>query len=302
MSRITAALIAAAMLMTSCQSTVTPSPSAAPTATASPTPSRPRFELATYQYGLQTKGKIRVAIQAGVPPLTLPRTGTEAPAGFEPDLARRLATAIFGSSDDPDTHIEWIAVDGGTRLSALTSDGADITIATVPITADTKRVVELSDPYLTAGQRLLVKKANDQIKELADVATGEQTVCAVQGSPGEAEIRRRTNERARILPLATLDFCLRALQIGAADAVVGDEIALLGLVWKQPADLKLTGKAFATTALGIAMKKSVAGDREGFREFIDVTLLAIVADRSWARLYEKDVTPTSGDTRQLPSD
>lgn len=293
-----AAVVAA--LLIACQPQVTPSPTPA---TASPSPTRPRFELSTYEYALQTKGKIRVAVRdAGFPPLTQPRSGSGKMAGFEPDLAREIAKAIFGTTDDPDTHLEWISVDDSTRVSALTSLQADLSIAAIALTDDTKKVIDLSDPYLTVAQRLLVKKTNDQIKEIADVATGENTVCAQQGSRSEEELRKVTNERAKILPLRTFDFCMQALASGAADAVVSDEVQLFGVMTKQPNDFRLAGRPFGAQQLAIGMKKNAAGDRTGFREFVNTALLGIVADRRWARLYETHITPLSGEKKQLPTD
>lgn len=298
-----AAALAALALVVGCQQNVQPSPT--PTTTASPTATRPRFELATYQFALQTKGKIRVAIRSGALPLSdRPTSGNSIgkAQGFEPDLAREIAKAIFGTADDPDGHIEWISVDDSTRVSALTSAQADISMAAIAIADDTRKTIDLSDPYLTLGQRLLVKKSNDQIREIADVATGEQTVCAVKDSNSETELKKITNDRAKILELSTFDFCMQALVSGAADAVVNDEAALLPLVAKQPNDLKLAGKAFATHGLGIGIKKNASGDRQGFLEFVNSTLLALVANRTWAKLYQQDVAPVSGDTKQLPTD
>lgn len=296
-----AALLLAATLAAGCQTTSPPPP---PTPSASPTVARPRFELASYPYALQTKGRIRVAVRAGFPPLA-GEVGGSAPGrmeGFEPDLAREIARGIFGTSDDPDGHIVWVPVDDATRVTALTSGQADIAVAALPIDDAATRTIDLSDAYLTVGRRLLVRTTNDQIREIGDVATGEQTVCARTGSQDESELRKITRDRAKILDLATLDFCLQALATGAADAIVGDEVALMGIVAKRPGELRLVGAAFATMRFGIGMKKSTAGDRQGLRDLVNTTLLAIVADRTWAKLYEKDVTPLSGDRKQLPSD
>jgi len=299
--RVAAALLAASLLASCQPESVTPSPSP----TVSATPSRPRFELSTYPYTLQTRGKIRVAIRSGVAPMSdAPVSGNTIgkAQGFEPDLAREIAKAIFGTSDDPDGHIVWISVDTLTRETAVVSDQADISIGGVPITDDNVKVMDLSDPYFTVGQRLMVKKANDQIKEIADVATGEQTVCAVTDSKSAAELKKITNNGAKIIELGTTEFCMQALMSGAADAIVNDEVTLLSLIRKAPNDLKLVGRPFATTQLGIGMKKNAAGDRQGFREFVNTALLTIVASRTWAKIYEMDITPSSGDKKQLPTD
>jgi len=221
--------------------------------------------------------------------------------GFEADLAREIAKAIWGSNDDPDTHLEWISVDASTRVAALTSDQADITIAGLTITDDAAKVIDLSDTYLGTGQRFLVKKTNDQIKEVIDVASGEQTVCAIKGSVWDQNLRRVTNDRAKILELDTLEFCVQALASGAADAITSDELVLLGLTFKDPTT-KVVAKPFTEDRLAIGIKKNANAARQGFIEFVNGVLLRLVADRTWAKLYEKDITPLSGDKKQLPTD
>jgi glutamate transport system substrate-binding protein len=301
-ARIAMPLLCAALLA-SCifgPQTVNPTPSPSATTTPSSGPTRPRFELSTYEYALQTKGKIRVAMRDGALPMSTRRANGPYD-GFEADIAREIAKAIWGAFDDPDTHIEWVSVDASTRIAALTSNQADITLAGLVISDDNKKVIDLSDPYLHTGQRLLVKKSNDQIKELADVVAGDQTVCAIRGSIWAQNLTRVTNERAKILELDTMDFCVQALASGAADAITSDELILFGLTMKDP-NLKVVGKPFTDDLLGIGMKKNAGGDRQGFRDFLNVVLLTIVADRTWARLYEKDMTPVAGDRKQLPTD
>jgi ABC-type amino acid transport substrate-binding protein len=302
LARLAAPLVTAALLG-SCifgPDATKPSPTPSPSPTASPAPTRPRLELSTFQYALQTKGRLRVAIRASGPPMMELRPGNLY-EGFEADLARELAKAIFGTTDDPNTHIEWVPVDTATRISALTANQADVTLAALAITDDNKKLIDLSDTYLHTGQRLLIKKTNAQIKEVVDVTSGDQTVCAVKGSPAEQNLKKVTNDRAKTLPLDTLEFCMQALLSGAADALTADELVLMGLAFKEPT-LKLVGKPFSDERLGIGIKKNVSADRQGFLEFVNTALLKVVADRTWARLYEKNVSPLSGDTKQIPTD
>lgn len=298
LARVAAALVVVVLLGSCDLFTSRPTPS--PTETASATPStRPRLELSTYQYALQTKGKIRIAVKDGDAPMI--KRGSSAYDGFEADIARELAKAIWGQKDDPNARIEWVSVDDSTRVSALTSSQADVTIAQLVISDDLRKTIDLSDTYLKTGQRLLVKKTNDDIKEVADVASGEETVCAVKGSAAEQNLRRITNDRAKILTLDTLDFCLQALASGAADAYTSEEIVLMSLVAKDPS-LKIVAKPFTEDRLAIGIKKNASADRQGFLEFVNGALLHIVADRTWARLYEKHVLPLSGLAKQIPTD
>lgn len=292
-----AAIGLAAALLTACLPDARP-PS--PTPSPSPSAARPRFELSTYQYGLQTKGKIRVAVRDASPPLSS-RAASGRYEGLEPDIARAIAKAIWGAADDPETHIEWISVDASTRVSALTSAQADISLAALAATDDLRKTIDVTDTYLKTGQRLLVRRTNDQITDLASISTGEQTVCAIRGSSWAEELRRATSDRVKILELETLDFCVQALGTGAADAVTADEVVLLGIVQKDPA-VRLVVKAFTDQRLVIGVKKDASGDRYGFVKFLNETLLKIVTDRTWAGLYETHIAPLTGEKKQIPTD
>ena len=292
----------AALLLSSCifgpnttQSTPTPNP----TSTASAGPTRPRLELSTYQYALQTKNKIRVGVRDNAAPYSSRSGGTY--SGLEPDIAREIAIAIWGPKDAPDTHIEWISVDAASRMTALTSNQVDIVLAGIFVNDANRSVIDLSDAYYKDGQRLLVKKTNDQIKELVDVTSGDQTVTVVKGSMWEFSLRKVTGDRAKVFPLDTLDFCMQALLSGAADALTQDEAGLVGLAMTDPT-VKIVGKQFTDEPLGIGIKRNVSADRQGFREFVNTALLKIVADRTWAKLFENYVTPVTGEKKQLPTD
>ena len=299
LARIVTPLIAVAVLGACLTPPNTVEPSPSPSATVSAGPTRPRLELSHYEYALQTKGKIRVAVRDASAPYSA-RTAGGSYEGFEPDLAREIAKAIWGTTDDPEGHITWISVDDVTATSALTSSQADITVAGLIVAADVAQI-DFTDTYYRDGQRLLVKKTNDQIKELVDVTSGEQTVTVVKGSRWEQNVRRVTNDRAKVLPLETVAFCVQALTSGAADAFTQDEAALVSLVAKDPT-LKVVAKQFTDERLGIGVKKNVSADRQGFLEFLNVALLKIVADRTWAKIYDKWIGPITGEKKQLPTD
>ena len=298
--RIVTALCAALVLSSCIFGPDTTQPTPTPTSTTSSGPTRPRLELSTYQYALQTKNKMRVGVRDNAAPYSMRGTNGQY-TGLEPDIAREIAKAIWGTIDDPSTHIEWISVDNSTRVSSLTNNQADIVVADLLINDANKKVIDLSDGYYRDGQRLLVMKTNDQIKELVDVAAGDQTVTVVKGTPWEENVRRVTNDRAKVFPLDTLEFCMQALTSGAADALTQDEAALVGLVLKDTT-VKIVGKQFTDDQMGIGIKQNVSADRQGFREFVNNSLLKIVADRTWAKLYETYVTPVTGERKQLPTD
>src|SRR5687767_475332 len=123
--------------------TVTPSPTAA----ASATSDKPKFDLATYQYALQTKGKIRIATQEDNPPFSVKNPATSKWDGFDVAVGRELTKAIFGATEDPDKFIEWVPVTSATRIPVLTDNKADVVIKTFTINDDRKKQIDFSDVY-----------------------------------------------------------------------------------------------------------------------------------------------------------
>jgi len=285
-----------AFIATACSGgTATPSPTAAASASGS---ARPKFDLATYQYAIQTKGKIRIASQEQNPPFSVKNPATGKWDGFDVAIGRELAKAIFGPSDDPDKFIEWVAVESATRIPVLTDNKADVVIKTFTINEDRKKQIDFSDVYFRTGQRILVKSDNTTIKEAADL--GGKTVCAQRGSTSEQNVTK-AQPAARMLLLDSYPACLLALQQGQADAVSTDETILFGLVG-QDKNTKIVGKYFSTEPYGIGVKKSAGGDRTGFVDFINRTLVTIITGGVWATYYEKYITPVSFDKKRTPDD
>lgn len=286
----------AVTVLAACSSGPPPSPSEARSAPPATPSSRalPRFELATYQYAIQTKGKLRVGIRDDDPTFAS-KDAAGKYAGFDANVARELAKAIFGraSEADPDAYITWVPVVSATRISALTDDKADVVVATFEINDQRLREIDFSSVYFRTGERILVKKPA-AIASVSDL--DQSTVCALRGSPMEQNIRSRATD-AKIISLDTYDACLDALRIGAADAVWAVETTLFGLVRKD-AGMKIVGGYLSDVPLGIGARKG----RVGFVPFLNTAIADVIADGRWATLYKEWITPVSGDIKDGPQD
>jgi ABC-type amino acid transport substrate-binding protein len=271
-----------------------PEPVPQPTATPAPTLARPRFELASYMYALQTKGKIRIGALDKDAPFAL-RDYTGSHTGFEADLGRELARAIFGRRQDIDSVIEWIPVDRGSAVTALTSLQADVVIARLGTTAERAAAIDLSDPYFITGERILVRSTNDEIKDLADLDT--KTVCVQRGSGVEEHVAD-ANGFARTLALDTYSSCLGALQQGQVDAIGADEAILWGLMRQVPTT-NIVGRPLVAERYAVGTKKNAA-DRQGFVPFLNRFIADVIGDGTWGRLYAEHITPLSQDTKTSP--
>ena len=286
-----------ALLVAACtpETTVpTPTPTTTPSAS-----TRPHFELATFMYALQAKGKIRVGTQEDNPPFSAKDPNTGLWSGFDVDVARELAKAIYGAAADPATHVEWVPVNAATRVTALTGGTADVVIQTLALTDDNKTQLDLSGPYFHTKLRLLVMKANDQIKGIADLADGTRTVCTQRNAAAEQDVRAATNNGAKIIAVDSYNACLQALQIGAAEAVAANEVVLATLA-KADANTTIVGDSFGDRRYAIGAKKNVSGDRQGFVPFLDDFVKQLTSSGTWAKIYEANITPITGDKKQSP--
>ena len=298
LARITALGAAVAVLAAACGGGAAPqaqpSPtSAAPTATGE---TKAKFELSSYMYSIQTKGKLRVGTREDNVPFGIKDPATGKFEGFDVDVAREFAKAIFGAeaNADPDKFIEYVPVVSATRIPTLTDNKADLIAATFTINADRLKQIDFSTVYFRTGQRILVKKDNTTINSVTDL--NGKTVCTAKGSTSEVNVTAKAKD-AKLLLLDTYAPCLLALQQGQADAISTDETILFGLV-KQDANTKIVGPYFSDEPYGIGFAKG----RVGFASFLNLVIGAMIADGRWTALYKKHITPVSGDVKDGPHD
>lgn len=246
-------------------------------------------------YALQIKGKIRIGTRENAAPFAA-RDASGARSGFEVDLGRELARAIFGARPDADAVIEWVSLDPASATVALTDGRVDVVIGGLDATEERAAALELTEPYLVTGERILITTANEEIKELPDLDT--KTVCTQAGS-GVAPHVEEANAFARTLELDTYDSCLGALRAGQVDAIGAPETTLWQLRARDPAT-KLVGRNLMTERYAIGSKRTEGGDRTGFGAFLATWLAAAIRDGTWARLYDRHVKPLSGESRTAP--
>lgn len=294
-ARLVAIAIGTALVVAACGGGAAPAP--ATQAPASPTPAaKPKFDAASYQASIQTRGKLKLATREDNIPFGRKDPTTGRFEGFDIDIAREITIAIFGdeAKADPDKFIEFSPVVSATRIPTLQENKADLVIATFTINEERQKQIDFSSVYFRTGQKILVKKDNTTIKAVKDL--NGKTVCTARGSTSEKNVAAAAKD-AKLLLLDTYPPCLLALQQGQADAVSTDETILFGLV-KQDPNTKIVGPYFSDEPYGIG----VAKDRVGFVPFINTVIAAMIADGRWTKFYEKHITPVSGDKKTGPHD
>lgn len=197
--------------------------------------------------------------------------------GFEIDIARELARALFG---DP-TKIQFRAISAADRIPMIQSGEIDMVVRSMTMTCDRWRDVSFSSEYFTSGQRILVP-ASSTVQSLADL--GGKKVCAAQGSTAIPVLSAAASHP---VPVATVDAidCLVMMEQGQVDAISTDDTILAGLHAQDP-DTKLVGPRLTDEPYGVAISKN----SPDLVRFVNQVLDKMRADGTWARIYRDNLS------------
>jgi polar amino acid transport system substrate-binding protein len=197
--------------------------------------------------------------------------------GFDVDIAREIARAIFG---DPNK-IQIVATSSAQRIPAVSGGTVDLVAQTMTINCERWKQVSFSTDYFDAGQRVLVLK-NSTVTGIADLAG--QRVCSAKGSTSIVNLVTAENLTPKPIPVGVNDWtdCLVMLQQGQVQAISTDDTILAGLAAQDP-NTKLVGPKFTQEPYGIAISK----DNTDLVRFVNGVLERLRTDGTWARLYTK---------------
>jgi polar amino acid transport system substrate-binding protein len=195
--------------------------------------------------------------------------------GFDVDLAREIAKAIFG---DPD-RIQFRAISSGDRIKAIQDGTVDLVVRTMTMTCERWEQVAFSSEYFTAGQRVLVPH-DSAARRIGDLRG--RKVCAAAGSTSIRNVAA-----AGAVPVSVVDWtdCLVLLQQHQVAAVSTDDSILAGLAEQDP-HTRIVGPKFSDEPYGIAISRS-HGD---LVRFVNAVLERLRADGTWTRLYNRWLT------------
>jgi polar amino acid transport system substrate-binding protein len=192
--------------------------------------------------------------------------------GFEIDLVRRLAQAIFG---DPN-RVEFKAITTAERVPAVQDGTVDVVVDAMTITCKRRKQVDFSTVYYDAGQKILVP-SNSRARGVTDL--GGRPVCATIGSTSLDTLEQLKPEpNPYTVPQRT--DCLVAMQQGLVEAITSDDSILLGFRAQDP-NTKIVGPRLADEPYGMAISQAHAD----FVRFVNGVLARMRADGSWRALY-----------------
>jgi glutamate transport system substrate-binding protein len=226
---------------------------------------------------IQKRGKLIVGTKMDQPLFGL-KGFSGKPEGFDVEIAKKVAWSIFGDANA----VEFVEAVSKNREPFIKEGRVDIVVATYTINDTRKKVVDFAGPYYIAGQDIMVRSVNDNIKGVQDL--NGKKVCTARGSTSEKNLKEFAPAALGTLYDGYAQ-CAEALGNGDVEAVTTDNSVLLGFVQKNRGAYKLVGRPFSEEPYGIGLKK---GDSQ-FRAFLNDVLEGMYRDGSWQMAYDATI-------------
>ncbi len=192
-------------------------------------------------------GIITIATDATFPPFEMVDEATKELIGFDIELMKAVAA-------EAGLEYEFVNLPFDPMLAGLSECQYDMAIAAITITEDRQKEFLFSDPYIDAGQIIVVKAGKEGITNKADLSG--MVVGAQLGTTGEIEAQ--SIENVTYKPYDTYDLAFLDLANDQIDAVIADYPTALGFIAKNPDKLQTVGEKFTDESYGIAFCKDRA--------------------------------------------
>ncbi|WP_405182228.1 glutamate ABC transporter substrate-binding protein [Nocardia sp. NBC_01377] len=219
-------------------------------------------------------GRVRVGVDQNIYLFGFRNPSTGEIEGFDIDIAREIARALFG---DPN-RIELRSVTAAERLSSLREKKVDLIVRSFSATCQRRQEVDFSAVYYRAAQRILAPKGSG-IRSSADL--GGKRVCVTKGTTAAAPLFALPT-RVTVLGATNWTDCLAALQQGYVDAISGDDPILYGLI-AQDRNLEVVGDSIGDGAYAVGLAKGTPD----LVRFVNGVLERIRLDGTWQRIYNE---------------
>ncbi|WP_030252718.1 glutamate ABC transporter substrate-binding protein [Streptomyces violens] len=236
-----------------------------------------RFQLTDSPTWQQAKrrGHLVVGVKEDQPYLGERDPSSGAYRGFDIEIAKMLSAAL---GFDPKT-LTYKTIASANRETALQNGQIDYYVGTYTINDLRKKQVGFAGPYYMAGQGLLVRKDEQDIKGPEDLAG--KRVCSAAGSTPYQRIKA-DYPKAVLVAYDTYSVCVDNLLTFQVDAVTTDDAILLGYAAKAPDELKLVGKPFSKEPYGVGLPLK----DPALRFALDDALEAAEKNGNWKKAYD----------------
>lgn len=217
--------------------------------------------------------KFVIATDAQFPPMEFVDDSKQI-VGFDIDLMNAIAAAQGFQVEFKNT--AWDGIFAGLEGGAY-----DAIMSAVTITDERKQKYDFSDPYVNAGQIVVVR--GDDTAVTGPDSLGGKTVGAQIGTTGAFAIQKiagATLKEYDSIDLAMLDLANKNIDAVVVDTPVAADYVLNSVTFKGK--LKMVGKAFTDEYYGVVVRK---GDPTGLTALFNAGLKAVKDSGKYDAIY-----------------
>lgn len=236
----------------------------------------------SYMAEIRARGHLRVGVDTATLRLSSIDPLTNEFEGFDVEMAREVAAALFG---EPDA-IAFVGIASKDRVTVLEEGQVDLVASAFTPTCTRRQTIEFSTDYFTSTQDVLLRGDNDA-ETIADLAGAR--ICASANTTTLANIAELPEPAPIAVPAAERADCLVMLQQGEVDGMSTNDTILAGFNAQDPnlhmLDANLSSEP---TALGLPQ-----GHDEWVR-YVNAVLDDVRTSGAWVQHYEDwlaDVLP-----------
>jgi polar amino acid transport system substrate-binding protein len=173
---------------------------------------------------IKKSGKIRIAIDLGVPPYGMTDAQMQ-PAGLDVEAGKMLAK-------DWGLQFEHVPTTGATRIPALQTGKADLVISSLSYTAERAKVIDFSLGYAVLRTVIAAPKSVN-VKSLADL--DGKTVATVRGTTHDTQLTKEAPKGMKLVRYEDDATEAQAFMSGQVDIFSTAEMIVPQIDKKNPA-------------------------------------------------------------------
>src|SRR4249919_3156372 len=193
---------------------------------------------------IKKAGKIRIAIDLGVPPYGMTDAQMK-PAGLDVEAAKMLAK-------DWGLQFEHVPTTGASRIPSLQTGKADLVISSLSYTAERAKVIDFSLGYAVLRTVIAAPKSVN-VKSLADL--DGKTVATVRGTTHDTQLTKEAPKGMKLVRYEDDATEAQAFMSGQADIFSTAELLVAPIYKKNPARQVEVKFVLDTFKLAIGVKK-----------------------------------------------
>lgn len=198
--------------------------------------------------------------------------------GFDIEVAKAVATAIFGESEG---RVRFQVITAAQRVPFVTNGvengGVDMVARAMTMNCDRWNQVAFSAVYFEADQIMLVRN-DSKARTAKELAAAKARVCAPKGSTSLDALKAWPG----IVPVA-VDIhsdCLALWQEGRVEAITGDDAILAGFADQDPRAV-LGKEKLGAQPYGLAISQK----HPEFARFVNAVLASPAGRAAWTKAY-----------------